>query len=88
MRRSPKKRTTKTGKCDAAAKVQRVAANKVARALARPKECAYQVTAKIGRFRRSVMVVTHSPRAALRQARSYFVAMYPDKEIAIERIEQ
>ena len=87
MRKSQKRQTSKTGNRNAAAKAQRHAVNKVARAVARPNECAYQVTAKVGRFRRSVMVVTHSPRAALRQAKSYFAAMYPDKEIAIDGIE-
>jgi hypothetical protein len=66
-----------------ASKLKQQSVKRVAKAVSRKKDSAYEVVAKVGRYRRSVVVVTATSQKALRSGKSYFECMFPDREITI-----
>jgi hypothetical protein len=64
-----------------ASKLNRQSVKRVAQAVSRKKHSTYEVVAKCGRYRRSVVVVTATPQQARRAGKSYFECMFPDREI-------
>lgn len=80
-----RKPANKSGPKDRA-DVQREAALAVAMALADENQQTFQISARVGRYRRSLAVLAKSSRSARAQARRYFGEMFPGKELVVEEV--